>query len=179
MIKFGVSNDFMYGLEPSSELLTSIFPWVEQEQLALQRRANSNPMAKDIALKGFLGLLLWLRRVLIQDCAVLYSQYPNCAMFRFAPFNTLSFRAFAQTSAGVIARAEEEARRALQNLPEHVAATFRGLTTDIKLDQESQRVVSDARWAEMQDQMYKLTGLVTTIAGAKSARGRTKASQGI
>lgn len=156
-----------------------MFPWVEQEQAALQLRADSDPRAKDIALKSFLGLLLWLRRVLLQDCAVLYSQYPNCAMFRFAPFNTLSFRTFAQTSAGVIARAEENARLALQNLPEHVAATFRGLATDIKLDQESQRVRSEARWTEMQDQLSTLTGLVGSMAGAKSAQRGKKAPRGI
>ena len=66
-------------------------------------------------------------------------------MFRYPPFNTPTFRNFAATSLSVVDRVEEEVRHALKNLPEHVAATFRGLATDIKMDQHSQRADSEAR----------------------------------
>ena len=77
--------------EPPPELLAGIFPWVEDERAALDARQRENRRNKDIALEQFLGLLVWLRRVLVQDLAVLSSQYPGCAILKYAPFNALIF----------------------------------------------------------------------------------------
>jgi hypothetical protein len=67
-------------------------------------------------------------------------------MFHYPPFNTPTFRKFTATSPSVVDHAEEEVRHALKNLPEHVATTFRGLATDIKMAQHSQCVDMEARW---------------------------------
>jgi hypothetical protein len=47
--------------EPPADLLSDIFPWVEQQQAALEARASSSKLSRDIALKQFLRLLAWLR----------------------------------------------------------------------------------------------------------------------
>ncbi len=63
---------------PPPELLISIFPWVEEEELALADRiVQFGKVAKDEALSYFLALLKYLRKVLIQDAAVLCSVYPS------------------------------------------------------------------------------------------------------
>jgi hypothetical protein len=148
----------------------SIFPWVEVEQAALHARQAGDVRSSDIALRQFLRLLLWLRRVLLQDCAVLYSKYPSCGMFRYAPFNTFTFRDFATNSSAVIARAEEDARYALQNLPDNIVTSFRGLATDIKMDQQAQRIKSDARWQAIESQMNEMSSTLGMIAGAKASK---------
>ena len=64
-----------------------IFPWVKQQNAALQQQeAALGHAGRDIALKGFLRLLVWLRRVLIQDAAVLFTKDPTCPIFGFPPF---------------------------------------------------------------------------------------------
>ena len=99
-------------------------------------------------------------------------------MFRYPPFNTPTFCNFAATSPSVVDRAEEEVRHALKNLPEHVAATFRGLATDIKMDQHSQRADSEARWDAVDGRLDHLTGLLQMLVGSKSSKGGRKAKAG-
>jgi hypothetical protein len=96
-------------------------------------------------------------------------------MFHYPPFNTPTFRNFAATSLSVVDRAEEEVRHALKNLPEHVAATFRGLATDIKMDQHSQRADTEARWDAVDGRLDHLTGLLQMLVGSKSSKGGRKA----
>jgi len=148
----------------------SVFPWVEAEQAALDARQASDVRSSDIALRQFLRLLLWLRRVLLQDCAVLYSKYPSCGMFRYTPFNTAAFRDFAANSSTVITRAEEDARYALQNLPDNIVTSFQGLATDIKMEQQTQRIASDARWQAIESQMNEMSCTLGMIAGAKGLK---------
>ena len=151
---------------------------MEQEQERLAQRQASSSKSVDIALKQFLRLLIWLRRVLLQDCAILFSKYPSCPMFRYPPFNSPTFRKFAVTSLSVVDHAEEEVRHALKNLPEHVAATFRGLATDIKMDQRSQRIDTEARWDAMDSRLNELSGLLQMLVGAKSSKGGRKTRTG-
>src|SRR6266404_8120268 len=63
-------------LEPPAELISQIFPWVEAEH-------RLGCPAQDITLRQFLHLLVWLRRVLLQDVAMLFSQKPACPVFQF------------------------------------------------------------------------------------------------
>lgn len=157
-------------VEPPSDLLMSVFPWVEAEQAALHARQASDVRSSNIALRQFLRLLLWLWRVLLQDCAVLYSKYPSCGMFCYTPFNTSAFRDFAANSSAVITRAEEDARYALQNLPNNIVTSFWGLATDIKMDQQAQRIASDARWQAIESQMNEMSRTLGMIAGAKGSK---------
>jgi hypothetical protein len=72
-------------LEPPSSLAKQIFPWVEQwEQRVLlfkQKKSwdEGGLDQEDKALEGFLGLLKYLRAVLLQDIAVLQSG--KCILF--------------------------------------------------------------------------------------------------
>ena len=151
---------------------------MEQEQDRLAQRQASSSKSVDIALKQFLRLLVWLRRVLLQDCAILFAKYPSCAMFRYPPFDSPTFRKFAASALSVVDQAEEDVRHALKNLPEHVAATFRGLATDIKMDQHSQRINTEARWDAVDSRLDQVTGLLQLLIGAKSLKGGRKANKG-
>jgi len=165
-------------LEPPAELLATVFPWVEQEQERLAQCRASSSKSDDIALKQFLRLLVWLRQVLLQDCAILFAKYPSCAMFRHPPFNNPTFHKFAASALSVVDQAEEDVRHALKNLPENIAATFRGLATDIKMDQHSQRIDTEARWDAVDGRLDQLTGLVQQLIGAKPSRGSQKSKRG-
>jgi hypothetical protein len=72
----------------------------------------------------------------------------------------------------VITRAEEDARYALQNLPDNIVTSFRGLATDIKMDQQPQRIASDARWQAIESQMNEMSSTLGMIGGAKGSKKR-------
>ncbi|KAF8999026.1 hypothetical protein BDZ89DRAFT_1147867 [Hymenopellis radicata] len=113
-------------LEPPPELIQNVFPWIEQERAALAaRRKSVGHLANDPALDGFLDLLLELRRVLLQDGAVLYSQFPGAPLFTHFPFNTVVFRQFAASSQDVLTQAEAEAKLQLSQMPETYASLVR------------------------------------------------------
>ncbi|KAF9042549.1 hypothetical protein BDZ89DRAFT_1128464 [Hymenopellis radicata] len=113
-------------LEPPPELIKNAFPWIEQERAALAaRRKSVGRLANDPALDGFLDLLLELRRVLLQDGAVLYSQFPGAPLFTHFPFNTVVFRQFAASSQDILTQAEAEAKLQLSQMPETYASLVR------------------------------------------------------
>lgn len=115
-------------IEPPDSLLTAVFPWVEGEQLALSERwRRFGRRGEDFALDQFLLLLLVLRRVLLQDSAVIYTMNPMLQVFQYPPFNTELFRSFAATSSQIIAHAEQDSREQLSALSERAEALFRGI----------------------------------------------------
>ncbi|KAF5381020.1 hypothetical protein D9615_004052 [Tricholomella constricta] len=127
-------------LKPSTALCKSLFSWVEPELAALEGRNHAfGKAALDKTLHSFLNLLKLLRVVILQDAAVLSIKYPHCPLWRHAPFSLPEFRVFAAAASSVIHRAEEEACHRLKNLPEAVAASFRGMVTTACLQQEKTR----------------------------------------
>lgn len=143
--------------DPPPELLSAIFPWVEDAQSALQSRIQKHGRnGRDNALKLFLEVLVFLRRVAIQDAAVLFASYPNSPLFTYAPFNSQNFRQFSWLSSTVMARAEEDARHRLQSHPSHVAATFHGLLTTHAMLQEEARLANTQTQEMMQAQMQMM-----------------------
>lgn len=160
-----------FNTEPPLELMQQVFPWIEEKQAALEARSTANPNARDFALKQFLTLLKWLRRVLLQDVAVLStSSYGTIPLFAFAPFNTAAFQTFASGSATVIQRAAEDARLQLQNLPDQFAHTFRGLLANHTLEQ--QRIITDQN-RKIED----LTQIITNLVGLSEMQSASKKSQ--
>lgn len=134
-----------------------IFPWIEQENAALQQReATLGRAGRDIALKGFLRLLTWLRRVLIQDAAILFVKDPTCPIFGFAPFRSDVFREFAANSTAVLARVDHEARLALQHLPEQYARSMQGFVTSSCLAQEEANRMNAEQLALLRKQVSQL-----------------------
>ncbi|KAF9493320.1 hypothetical protein BDN71DRAFT_1432574 [Pleurotus eryngii] len=75
---------------------------------------------KDIALKNFLEFL-------IHDAAILSVKYPDCGLFKFAPFDTPTFWWWAMMTVNIIQMAEEESCLQLQSFPPHVATSLQGI----------------------------------------------------
>ncbi|KAJ3843916.1 hypothetical protein F5878DRAFT_207623 [Lentinula raphanica] len=148
-----------------------LFPWVEEEKAALEARCQElGRKADDFALQQFLNLLITFRRILLQDAAVLYTQYPDWPMWNFSPFNIALFRSFALTSAEVISSAEECSRANLAAIPRHVAESFRGTATTVHIQQEAQRLESREMFSALSQQMDFLLSTVTTLVGPKARR---------
>lgn len=161
--------------DPPGEISEQIFPWIESEQVALLSREHSSRLAKDIALRKFLATMAWFRRVLIQDMAVLFTLNPHAPIFKFAPFNSTPFRQFAATSTAAIDAAEETARLAFQNLPQHLVASLHGALATQNLAFECERQTYQAQMNSMQGQMSQMQSLIELMAGSK----RVKKSHGM
>jgi hypothetical protein len=134
---------------------------------------------RDIALKQFLNLLVWLRRVLIQDAAVLFAQRPDCALFQFPLFRNTQFRDFAALSTIIIARAEEDARTNIQNLPAHYARAVQGFMVSVRLTQEAAQEEHNRRMDIMQEQVTRMEGMLGVIAMTKGSRRTSKKGKGL
>jgi hypothetical protein len=153
-----------------------IFPWVEQECAALhQREAIFGHAGWDIALKGFLRLLIWLRRVLLQDAAVLFGKDPTCPIFRFAPFRSDVFREFAAGLTAELTRVDEEARLALQHLPEQYAQSMKGFVMSSRLAQEEANRKNAEQLALLHEQVSWLE--MASESGRSRHRRRGKYNQ--
>ncbi|KAJ6565001.1 hypothetical protein DFH09DRAFT_1475607 [Mycena vulgaris] len=119
--------------------------------------------------------MTWLRRVLIQDVAVLFSKDPLALIFKFAPFNALSFRNFAAISTAAIhLNSAEEARLAFQNLPQHLVASMQGALATQNLAFERERQNYQVQMDVMHSKMGQMQSLLELVAGSK----RTKMSHG-
>ena len=154
--------------------MQQVFPWIEQEQAALDARSAANPNARDFALKHFLTLLKWLRLVLLQDMAVLSTSYSSLPLMAFAPFNTTSFRDFAASSAAIIHHAAEEARLQLQKLPDLYAQTFRGLVTSSTLEQQRIFTAQSHQIRELTETVEKMSELLNMQPALKRSQHRRK-----
>jgi Centromere DNA-binding protein complex CBF3 subunit, domain 2 len=150
--------------EPPADVVSYLFPWVEEELAGLEDRMARSRLNRDIALKKFLILLQWLRLVLVQDCALLYARYPDCPIFRFAPFTFSSFKTFSANAAALVAAAEEKARLAFHNLPDHMAQSMRGYATDLQMKQEQNHAKLSQ---ELQELRTYLEPLLSASAGSK------------
>ena len=158
-------------LEPPAELLTAIFPWIENEQAALDLRVcQIGRRAADYALRNFLRLLLWFRRVLLQDAAIIYHSCPGCHIFGFAPFNTPVFKQFSATAPATIIDAEQAASVALQNLPEHVVRSVRGIVTDVNMSQRQQNEEMQELKSTVMSEMNSIKDMLALALRSKQGR---------
>ncbi|KAJ7861022.1 hypothetical protein B0H14DRAFT_3445749 [Mycena olivaceomarginata] len=114
--------------------------------------------------------MAWFRRVLIQDMAVLFTLNPHAPIFKFAPFNSTPFRQFAATSTAAIDAAEETARLAFQNLPQHLVASLHGALATQNLAFERERQTYQAQMSAMQGQMSQMQSLIELMAGSKRVK---------
>jgi Centromere DNA-binding protein complex CBF3 subunit, domain 2 len=147
---------------------------VESEHVALNVRAQENRCSKDIALRQFLKLLLWLRSVLLQDAAVLYSLYPHSRLFSYRPFNTKPFREFAISSVAIIAHAESEARLAYENMPEHLVASLRGSYAELLMEQRREQEENTRQLQALGEQYTKVEGLLSQLLESAQPTSRKR-----
>ncbi|ESK82710.1 hypothetical protein Moror_5700, partial [Moniliophthora roreri MCA 2997] len=104
---------------------------------------------RDLALDGFLKLLLNLHCILLQDLAVMHATHPNFPIYQFAPFNSPEFLRFAEESQMTLAQAEEEARMQLQELVPDIVIWVKGFIEsetahNCSCQAEMQREIQDA-----------------------------------
>jgi hypothetical protein len=167
--------------EPPEELVSSIFPWVEDERRALKARQDTvGTAAVDNTLVSFLEVLSRLRRIILQDAACLSLKYPGCAFFSYSPFNTTQFSAFARSAASIIEAAEHESQHQLSRLPEHVASTFQGVVTTSNIQQEQLRLEIQQQCAGVQAQLQAVNSLLhAVLINSNSQKRRRLASAGV
>ncbi|SJL08292.1 uncharacterized protein ARMOST_11655 [Armillaria ostoyae] len=147
------------GLDVPSELLEGIFPWVEIEQAALE------------SWKQQLG-----RKAEDPHAAVLYAKYPNCPLFDYYPFNTALFHSFAMSSIPSLNAAEQEGHHRLENLPEQISSSLRGIVTTFALENQK---LNQA--LQEQCSMLKVmeSCLITQDTNQTGPRKRRKVSPGV
>jgi hypothetical protein len=155
--------------------VSSIFPWVEDEQKALKARQDTlGKAAVDNTLASFLELLSRLRPIILQDAACLCSKYPGSAFFNYPPFNTTKFSAFASSAVATIENAEQEARHQLSRLPEHVASSFQGAMTTNTIQQEQLRLELQQQYAGVAAQLEAMGSLLQAGLVSSGSRKRRK-----
>lgn len=144
-------------IDPPPEITAQIFPWVEHELASLKLRTDQNPLAVDLALEGFLGLLKEMRTILVQDLAALYQKVHASYIYSVPPFNNLIFREFAANAAALLEQSETDAQLALQNLPQDFAQTFQGAMQLLLVKQrETSHTQSIKFQAILEDSLAKL-----------------------
>jgi len=162
-------------LEPPPDVMNALFPWVEKEEALLaERLVKYGKIAKDESLVYFLSLLKYLRLVLAQDAAVLASTYPGLPVFNFAPFNTLSFRSFSQSSVDIIQKTEETVRENLKNLPEHYATSLDGLMKTALIKQEQHQMQLEQSNARMLAEMNKMKEVFKASLALQSSKSSSR-----
>ncbi|KAF8583497.1 hypothetical protein K439DRAFT_1617415 [Ramaria rubella] len=151
---------------PLPNIEAQIFPWVEEQMAALQARYAANPKAMDLSLQSFLLLLQMMRRILIQDLAVLYLDVPDCLIYSVSPFNTPEFQQYAEVAPGLISEAENTARSALKNLPEHMAQSLRGVVQNAVASQQAQASLHADQFKALEDALMRMEGYLGLLADA-------------
>lgn len=78
-------------LAPPSSLQEQIFPEADE---ILQKVISADGYERNLAARGFLELVVYLRRVLLQDSAVFIAETPGCRMWSHPIFQSQEFRSF-------------------------------------------------------------------------------------
>ncbi|KAF8586691.1 hypothetical protein K439DRAFT_1614921 [Ramaria rubella] len=128
-------------------------PWTRIRAVSM-----ANPKAMDLALESFLHLLINLRRILIQDLAVLYHEVPTCLFYFFPPFNSPAFHKFAEQAPAKLEEAEAAACAALQNLPEHMAQTLQGVVQTAVAAQQEQASTQETQFESLEHALLSVQG---------------------
>lgn len=76
---------------PPMNLQTQIFPTADQ---LLENVIRGAGCERNLAARGFLELIIYLRRVILQDAAVLIDTYASCSVWQHPVFTSQSFREF-------------------------------------------------------------------------------------
>lgn len=164
-------------LQPPSALITSIFPWIEDEQRALaDRRQQYGKRGEDYALDQFLNLLIFLRVVLLQDAALIYVEHPDCRVFNYAPFDSTLFRDWAETSKATVEAAEKAAREAFKNVPANIISSIHGVLVTERIECERR---FQALRQDLMSMAMALPGKQTEIKNRKRKREHSTLSTGM
>lgn len=88
----------------------------------------------------------------------------------YPPFNTPAFKEFSAGAPETIAIAEQMASARLENLPEHVAQTMRGIVTDVNLGQRGQAEELTKFKESMSNRFSTIEDMLALALGTKQRR---------
>ncbi|KAF5324667.1 hypothetical protein D9611_004415 [Ephemerocybe angulata] len=160
-------------LKPPEQLVSAIFPWIEEEEVAYRSRLEDHgPDARDNALVYFLSLLRILRVILVQDLAVMAARHPDLFVLRFSPFNTEAFRNFARESSAILDTVEAEAMANLKHLPEQFAASVSGALKSTMIKQEKHRREVEQQNEDLRNDVLDLVKLLATCVSTEKSNKR-------
>lgn len=160
--------------ETPPDVVAQIFPWVEDELKALKMRIATNPLASDLALERFLGLLKDMRQILVQDLAALFKKIPTSYIYSCVPFNSTSFRQFAHIVPGLIEESEKMTKLALQNLPEVVIQTVSGTVGLSVMTQKEESAKTRTTLHSLEATVNKILGSIEYMQYDTHPRKRRK-----
>lgn len=141
--------------------MAKVFPWIEEEMASLADRISVHGKnGHDDALDSFLKLLQFLRRVLLQDAAVLCLKSSDSIIFTFPPFNTSEFNAFALDMRRAIELADLSARQKSDNLPGKLGEALKGNAAVSLIRQEQTRVTLENMQRSMQESFTNFSGML-------------------
>lgn len=110
----------------------------------------------------------------MQDAAVLCSAYSDLPIFRYAPFDTQTFKAFSVTSTQIIKNVESDACENLKNLPEQYAMSIQGFMKTALLKQELHQTLLEESHSGLWDdigQMKDVMNAILILQGKGTSRG--------
>jgi hypothetical protein len=144
-------------IEPPEDLLNAVFPWVKGEIKALEERRR---FAIDIAFWEFIHLLIWLRRVSLQDAVVIHTRYPELSIPKYGPFDTPS----CAVAASAASQIELRAHLTSKNLPENIVSTVRRAWHPSRWSKSG-----DVRQTSLKDKVLAQIEYLTELAATGSA----------
>jgi len=123
---------------PPIELQKRIFP---QADGLLEKVVAGDGYERNLAARGFLELLIYLRRVLLQDSAILMKESPTCKLWSHPMFSSEEFQTFQNDLLHKIDTAESPTELRLQQalplLSAQLVAQHTSLTGELRRVQES------------------------------------------
>lgn len=151
-------------VEPPISLMRQVFPQVEMWKQAL----DAKRCEQTIAAGGFLELLLYLRKVILQDAIFMQDLFPNHPMWQHPVFQSTEFLAFKNEARERVVQTEDPADHRLQKAMPDVKAKLDGLHEDLKasLDKVSTKVDKVAGKVDaMQSDMAQLGAMMRPLFG--------------
>ena len=143
----------------------------------MEDRVCHNRYTEDYALWHFLHLLIFLRKVIIQDAALLFALCSDANIWTYFSFSDPQFHAFAASAPLVIRQAEEKARQAFRHVPDYLANGIRTVTTGIMVDQRQFHGRTQGQLEQMDNRMVKLEEMITQLTDSQKPRRKRQRCQ--
>jgi hypothetical protein len=118
-------------LVPSIELQSLIFPEVDG---ILHKMIAGDGIEQNLAARGFLELLVYLRRVLLQDCAILMCETPRSRIWSHPIFQSMEFKNFQEDLLSNIESTQDPTEHKLQQAMPILSTQLRNQHSSISND---------------------------------------------
>jgi len=168
-------------VEPPEGLLQQIWPELDRwVPFHLDYRQPDPEIQPNLAAGAFIELLLWLRKVLLQDAVFMREEFPPHPIFRHPLFSQPAFEAFATAVRGACAEAHEDCYQdAIEKAIPAVADKLYNLGSQ-QLAISDQIARQHAKLKERVDQLQRSVDEMAAgweITSFVTPKGRTKVTQ--